>query len=186
MILHKPKYWELYAFSLPEDSPLKFGISQIQLHFGMSNPATRTHVTPSVSLWDLCLKLSVHEFKLRFRLHTSLHKHSMLSCEQVLHIQYVAHVVLLQVASGWRPDGRFLCTTERKTGDLAACEVCSTQTSESNNWLHRLIKSRETDRNGEREDEGERQLLLSRLELKAPLSLSLSSALNCVLSCWEQ
>lgn len=78
----------------------------------------------------------------------------MFTCEHVLHVQYVTHMTLLQVASGPEPDSLPLCTTEGKTGDLAACEVCSTQTSESNNWLHRLIKGRETDRNGERGDEG--------------------------------
>lgn len=76
----------------------------------------------------------------------------MFGCEQVLNLQHARHVVCtvwLQVASGPQPDNpptlSPLCT-----GDLAACEVCSEKTSESNDWLHRLIKGKEIDRNGER------------------------------------
>lgn len=78
------------------------------------------------------------------------HKYDMIACEHncLVYVQHVTRMTGLQVASGPEARQSPLNTSEGRTGDLAACEVCSAKTSESNNWLHRLIKGREIDRNG--------------------------------------
>lgn len=73
----------------------------------------------------------------------------MFAREQLLNSCTVCHVHDSATGGRWprarRPP---LCSTGERAGDLAACEVCGAKTSESNNWLHRLIKGREIDRNG--------------------------------------
>lgn len=102
-------------------------------------------------LSNICLKLSFRAVNSRFSTcdwsATSGHK-GVFAWEQLLNVQYVECIVCIirvQVAGGLEPGSLLSAQKNKRQVTLQPVKSAVRNTSESHNWLHRLIKGRETE-----------------------------------------